>query len=213
MEELRSTIPAEDLTESIVKGKIMEIQGRKKVMGEKVKIETQMEEREPSPRPPTCDDRRRTGRSLPTTATSSQDVVAMSRAKAAPRKRAAAHLGEPCGQNGEREGEGLGGGMAAPPGPGVQAVGPEDEARGGDAGQRQGQRGGVREDELDRGQPQRQGQGPRVSGHGRGGHDVMDLVRGRRGLESNSRAEATNDQATAGLPAGPKVSLAPPGAA
>ncbi|OLP88877.1 hypothetical protein AK812_SmicGene29731 [Symbiodinium microadriaticum] len=50
MEELRSTIPAEDLTESIVKGKIMEIQGRKKVMGEKVKIETQMEEREPSPR-------------------------------------------------------------------------------------------------------------------------------------------------------------------
>ena len=87
MEELRSTIPAEDLTESIVKGKIMEIQRRKKVMGEKVKIETQMEEREPSPRPPTCDDRRRTGRSLPTTATSSQDVVAMSRAKAAPRKR------------------------------------------------------------------------------------------------------------------------------
>ena len=99
MEELRSTIPAEDLTESIVKGKIMEIQGRKKVMGEKVKIETQMEEREPSPRPPTCDDRRRTGRSLPTTATSSQDVVAMNRAKAAPKTRdPRPPLGNPAGK-------------------------------------------------------------------------------------------------------------------
>ncbi|CAE7836823.1 GIP [Symbiodinium sp. CCMP2592] len=61
LEELRMAMHAEELTESIVKGKIMEVQGRKMTRGEKVRVQTLMEEREPSPSPPTCDSRRRQG--------------------------------------------------------------------------------------------------------------------------------------------------------